>query len=364
MTKAVYDAQNAVADAGGIVAYVQAHSGASTLAGLSDVALSTLATGQSLVYNATTQKWINAQISYANISGKPTLGTAAAKNSTDTLSSGSTDLIESGAVHSAIEALTGQVTGISDEIADMLNILGAKNLLLNNATTQVINGVTFSVNSDGSIGTSGTSTDGIGNFIIGQITPQQSGEYILSGCDGGTDNTYFFNFDDGVTAHRQYDDEIQLSLVSGTTYTLRLWINASNVDMSGKTFYPMIRLASIADDTYVPYSKTNQQLTSTITALDNKHKVTLLSVNTSSWTADTTSQSGTTLYKKSIALNHVYVESPSVDIGASGVLPTTAQQTAYDLLEYVTCDSAVPCLYLYASAIPTDAFYINVEGVD
>ena len=236
MTKAVYDPNNAVADAGGIVAYVQAHSGSSTLAGLTDVSLSSLATGQSLVYNATIQKWINTQISYANISGKPTLGTAAAKNSTDTLSFGSTDLIESGAVYSAIQTLANQVDTNTNDISSL--------------------------------------------------------------------NTAVSNKADSST------------------------VTALN------------------------------------TAVNNKHKVTLLSVDTSSWAADTTSQSGTTLYKKSIALNHVYVESPSVDIGASGVLPTTAQQTAYDLLEYVTCDSTVPCLYLYASAIPTDAFYINVEGVD
>jgi hypothetical protein len=98
--------------------------------------------------------------------------------------------------------------------------------------------------------------------------------------------------------------------------------------------------------------------------VENAHKVTRLSVSTSGWTSDTSSQSGTTLYKKSVALNHVYVESPSVDIGASGVLPTSAQQEAYNLLQYVTCDSAIPCLYLYASDIPTTAFYINVEGVD
>lgn len=102
MTKAVYDASNAVADAGGIVAYVQAHSGAGTLAGLDDVTLSNLATGQSLVYNATTQKWENAQISYSNLSGKPTLGTAASKNSTNTVAEDSTDLVESGAVYSEL----------------------------------------------------------------------------------------------------------------------------------------------------------------------------------------------------------------------------------------------------------------------
>lgn len=104
---------------------------------------------------------------------------------------------------------------------------------------------------------------------------------------------------------------------------------------------------------------TNKANTTDVT---NKHKVTRFSVATSGWTADTSSQSGTTLYKKSIALSHVYVPSPSVDIGATGVLPTTAQQEAYDLLQYATVNGTT--LYLYASAIPTTAFYINVEGVD
>lgn len=101
------------------------------------------------------------------------------------------------------------------------------------------------------------------------------------------------------------------------------------------------------------------------TDVNNKHKVTTLSISTSDWITDITSQSGTTLYKKQVSLNHVYAN-PSVDIGsASGsVLPTTAQQEAYDLIQYVTVDTAIPCLYLYASDIPTDGFYINVEGVD
>lgn len=96
----------------------------------------------------------------------------------------------------------------------------------------------------------------------------------------------------------------------------------------------------------------------------NKHKLTIKTVTTSGWTSDTTSQSGTTLYKKSISLNHVYVESPAVDIATSSGtgLPTAAQQTAYDLLQYVTVDGTT--LYLYASAIPTTQFYIGVEGVD
>lgn len=98
--------------------------------------------------------------------------------------------------------------------------------------------------------------------------------------------------------------------------------------------------------------------------LQDAQTVTTISVDLLNWTQDTTSQSGTTLYKKQISLNHVYVESPTVNIGSSGVLPTVAEQESYNLLQYVTVDDSVPCLYLYASAIPTTSFYISVTGVD
>lgn len=143
-------------------------------------------------------------------------------------------------------------------------------------------------------------------------------------------------------------------------------INIATFDVDTSTISNLVNVAPVIES--VNSALTNKADVSTVTALSNtvtnNHKVTQFTVDTSSWVSDTTSQSGTTLYKKSIALNHVYVESPSVDIGSTGVLPTTAQQDAYNLLQYVTVDSAIPCLYLYASDIPTDSFYINVEGVD
>lgn len=143
-------------------------------------------------------------------------------------------------------------------------------------------------------------------------------------------------------------------------------INLATFDVDTSTISNLDNVAPVIDS--VNNALTNKADVSTVTALSNtvtnNHKVTQFTVDTSSWVTDTTSQSGTTLYKKSIALNHVYVDSPSVDIGSTGVLPTVAQQDAYNLLQYVTVDSAVPCLYLYASEIPTTSFYINVEGVD
>ena len=178
--------------------------------------------------------------SYADLSNTPTLGTAAAKNSTSTISSGSTDLIESGSVYSLKQTLE----------TDLGNKVNTSDIANNLTTT-----------------------------TAGKVLDATQGKIL----------------NDNIT---------------------------------------------------------------------NKHKLTRKTVNTSSWTADTTSQSGSTLYKKSISLSHVYVDSPSVDISTStgSGLPTTAQQEAYDLLQYVTVDGTT--MYLYASAIPSTTFYISIEGVD
>ena len=133
------------------------------------------------------------------------------------------------------------------------------------------------------------------------------------------------------------------------------WVNANESGGGG---------GATIDDTTISTlscwssSKTNTEIT-------NRHKVTNVSVNLTGWTQDTTSQSGTTLYKKQINLTHIYT-TPEVEIGAGTgyVLPTTSEQESYDLIQYTTYDDTVPCLYLYASDIPQSAFYINIEGVD
>lgn len=203
---------------------------------INNVTITSISNGQILQYNSSTQKWEN-----------KSLGTAASRNATSSITSGSTDLIESGAVNSlkqTLETALGNKVNTSD--------------IANNLTTTT----------------------------AGKVLDATQGKAL------------------------------------------------------------------------------NDSISATNTTITNKHKLTRKTVNTSSWTADTTSQSGTTLYKKSIALSHVYVNSPSVDIATStgSGLPTTAQQKAYDLLQYVTVDGTT--MYLYASAIPSTTFYIGIEGVD
>lgn len=52
--------------------------------------------------------------SYTDLTNKPTLGTAAAKDSTNAVTSGSSDLIESGAVYSAVNTLTNNLNNLDN----------------------------------------------------------------------------------------------------------------------------------------------------------------------------------------------------------------------------------------------------------
>ena len=183
---------------------------------------------------------------------------------------------------------------------------------------------------------------------------QQSGASTFSSLD----DVSFTNLQNGqVAIYNSTSQKWENGEQSGgaeiddtATSTTKVWSSdKTSAELSGK--------ASSSDLSALSTTVTNNN-----TAQDNKHKVTSKSVATTGWTSDTTSQSGTTLYKKTIALSHVYITSPIVDIGASGVLPTVAQQEAYDLLQYVTINGTT--LTLYSSEIPSTSYYINITGVD
>jgi hypothetical protein len=69
---------------------------------LNNVTISSIANGQILQYNSTTQKFEN-----------KSLGTAAARNATSAITSGSTDLIESGAVSSLKQTLESKIGAVT-----------------------------------------------------------------------------------------------------------------------------------------------------------------------------------------------------------------------------------------------------------
>ena len=172
-------------------------------------------------------------------------------------------------IGSQIHILANQVDDISDEIADMNNVLGAKNLLPNNATSQTINGVTFTVNSDGSVTASGKATATAILYLLGSSSAYVNVEYTnctISGCPSGGGNSYRIIVQqslDGSTATVTEADDGNGKYIGSTKYPYsRVYIRInSGQTCNNLVFKPMIRPASIADDTYVPYAMTNRELT-------------------------------------------------------------------------------------------------------
>jgi len=156
----------------------------------------------------------------------------------------------------------------SEAISDIVNVLGAKNLLPNIATTQIVNGVTFTVNSDGSVTANGTST-ALAVLSLEGFSGYRADAYkstnTFSGCaDGSTDSYYMYMdySDDGSS----YSGSIiltdgEITIPQHSYYSAVCIAVKSGITLTNKTFYPMIRPANIADDTYVPYAMTNRDLT-------------------------------------------------------------------------------------------------------
>lgn len=171
-----------------------------------------------------------------------------------TATGGSGDMLKSDYDNDSAVANAGGIADyVEGKVAPMLNVLGAKNLLKNNAVSQTINGVTFTVNSDGSVILNGTASDNgffnLNTNLVGIFTADM---YVGLGAESATQNGY-------TLSHGVSNSEFTIG------YTLSnhtCWIGILNGKVyNNVTVYPMIRLASIEDDTYEPYSMTNQQLT-------------------------------------------------------------------------------------------------------
>ena len=154
-------------------------------------------------------------------------------------------------------------------------IISGKNLLQNTATSQTISGVTFTVNSDGSVTCNGTASS---NAIFAiSVKLNANINYILNGTpENGGVGTY--RIDLRTASYSVYNNIIDngngaIFTVEGNgTYLVSIRI-ASNYNCNNLTFYPMIRLSSVDNDTYEPYiepTTTNIYLDEPIGANESK----------------------------------------------------------------------------------------------
>ena len=199
--------------------------------------------------------------------------------------------------------------GLTNSLADMNNVLGAKNLL--NPIDYhgfTFAGVTSTINSDGTISLSGTATTTENPVITKNWSIDASNlfddmvgqEVILS--DGTDANPYIgLMLNDGNGAQFLHpttnNGEVKFTISQKpTTYSIYYHV-VEGVDYTGVVLKPMIRLASIEDDTHVPYSMTNREMTPYVQSISNPNLLDnpWFTVNQRGITTDTRTE-GTTRY--------------------------------------------------------------------
>lgn len=137
-----------------------------------------------------------------------------------------------------------------------VNVCG-KNLIKNTAATLTKNGITFTINDDGSVTANGTAT-ARADCTVCYPTHLVAGEkYILTGCPaGGERYTYNLGYTNNVDhAYMDYGDGVECEGFDLSVYpkpSILLAIT-SGVTVSNLVFKPMIRSVSVKDDTYEPY---------------------------------------------------------------------------------------------------------------
>lgn len=159
-----------------------------------------------------------------------------------------------------------QITANTAGIGAVANA-GAKNKLPITATSGTVNSATVTINSDSSITISGQPTSN-GAYVIstGIELNIAANEWILSGgaAMGNTKMSISLRKKNTSTYVDLYQSESRV-IPEGTYDRAHIYLYSdTNYDV---TIYPMIRPASIEDDTYVPYAPTNRELYEMILAL-------------------------------------------------------------------------------------------------
>ena len=154
----------------------------------------------------------------------------------------------------------GELRADLDKLRESVIYGKGKNLLKIKDEIQTRNGVTFTVNADGSITVNGTATSDI-YIAVGQATLYAGGNYILTG-NGSPEYSLglYVDSSDVTGATWQRETPAHFSATATGKFSVNIYV-ATGYTVSNLTFYPMIRLASETDDTYEPYYEGLKSLT-------------------------------------------------------------------------------------------------------
>lgn len=175
-----------------------------------------------------------------------------------------------------------EYTKFEDTISDLVNVYGAKNLIpypYYRGNSYTTNGITFTVNADGSITANGTATATAFYALFYNASSidwlSTSTDYILSMELDGTGSASIFvsiASSDIAAVRSASSGYHEKSFTTPSSNAARgevsLYIS-SGTTCSDLVIKPMIRLAVIEDDTYEPYAMTNQELTKSVQDIES-----------------------------------------------------------------------------------------------
>jgi len=130
---------------------------------------------------------------------------------------------------------------------------GGKNLFQTTLVNGSLGGVTFAVNDDGSVKLGGTAT--INAYILAGSVALDEGTYTVNGITGSTTDTVYLQIvDEALSSQIAYTADGDKSFTLSEAQTVALRIVVKNGISPTMTIYPMVRLSSVTDGTFAPYT--------------------------------------------------------------------------------------------------------------
>lgn len=131
-----------------------------------------------------------------------------------------------------------------------------KNILNATMSNNVINGITYTKNSDGSVTANGTATN-TSYITVNGASPLElkaNTQYRLTGCSKNGSNSTYMLVTNILGANTHYDtgNGITFSLEEDSDVNVNIRITAGTT-VSNLIFYPMLRLANNGDDSFEEY---------------------------------------------------------------------------------------------------------------
>jgi hypothetical protein len=164
------------------------------------------------------------------------------------------DVLEGRTLHLASGAPATGTYRPSDEIEARLKATvghSSKNLFQITADTRTINGITFTIDKQaGTVTANGTASAYTTFGLVSPSSFYQEQGMILSGCTGGSAQTYWIDTWDGSVQIQNFSGETRITTQSWTQVRI---VIRRGVSVSNLVFKPMIRDGSILDDTFEPY---------------------------------------------------------------------------------------------------------------